>query len=77
MPEELSSIKPDENIPKISPLLNNFDLVLVQESWSYYPELTQKIEHSYLFPEPTDEEQFNPNGLARFSNFHFENVFNH
>lgn len=33
LPESLSGSEPDENTPLISPLLNPYDLVLVQEDW--------------------------------------------
>jgi hypothetical protein len=33
LPESLSGSEPDENTPLISPLLNAYDLVLVQEDW--------------------------------------------
>jgi hypothetical protein len=33
LPEALSGSEPDENTPLISPLLNPYDLVLVQEDW--------------------------------------------
>ncbi|HYI62074.1 MAG TPA: endonuclease/exonuclease/phosphatase family protein [Acidimicrobiales bacterium] len=36
LPQEISQENPEENIPKISPLLQPFDLVLTQEDFDYW-----------------------------------------
>jgi len=42
LPQEFSSENPEENIPQISPLLNDFDLVMTQEDFDWWgPEVEQ------------------------------------
>lgn len=48
LPQEISRVFPERNIPKISPLLNGYDLVLVQEDFAYHSQLTRDLE-DYLF----------------------------
>ncbi len=38
LPAEISDESPDVNIPKISPLLNDYDVVLTQEDFDWWPE---------------------------------------
>lgn len=71
LPEALSGSNPVVNTPLMSPLLNNFDLVLAQEDFSYHAELSADAEHPY---------QSTPggggglgDGLNRFSQSAFEN----
>ena len=45
LPEPLSGSQPSVNIPQISPLLNSYDLVLVQEDFWYHNELKAQINH--------------------------------
>ncbi len=73
LPQELSSVTPEVNMPLISPLLNAFDLVLVQEDFAYQTELRASATHAYVtsvqpasLAEPTD-------GLSRFSRHVFSN----
>ena len=47
LPALLSSSNPDVNTPLISPLLNQFDLVSVQEDFAYHNQLVQSITHPY------------------------------
>ena len=47
LPEPLSSSQPSVNTAQISPLLNSYDLVLVQEDFWYHKELTAQTEHPY------------------------------
>lgn len=59
LPKELSGSEPDVNMPLISPLLNDYDLVLVQEDWLtpdpnplaplevYHALLAADAEHAY------------------------------
>lgn len=70
LPDGLSSSNPLVNTPLMSPLLNNFDLVLAQEDFSYHRELSADAEHPY---------QSTPggggtlgDGLNRFSQSEFE-----
>jgi len=48
LPQEISRVFPERNIPQISPLLNGYDLVFVQEDFAYHSQLTRDIE-DYLF----------------------------
>ena len=71
LPEPLSSSQPLVNTPQISPLLNSYDLVLVQEDFWYHEELTADAEHPYE-SEPMWEEpdlRHMGDGLNRFSAF--------
>jgi len=71
LPEPLSSSQPSVNIPQISPLLNSYDLVLVQEDFWYHNELTAQAEHPYQ-SEPMWEQPdwlHMGDGLNRFSVF--------
>src|SRR5690606_18150560 len=68
LPEPLSGSEPSINTPEISPLLNGYDLVLVQEDWAipdpppgppfdqfelYHDLLVADVTHPYLSePEP-------------------------
>lgn len=47
LPQGVSGGNPAANTPLISPLLNSFELVLVQEDFSYHNELAADAEHSY------------------------------
>ncbi|HVH07832.1 MAG TPA: PEP-CTERM sorting domain-containing protein [Myxococcota bacterium] len=47
LPEGLSSSHPQANHPQISPLLNAFDLVAVQEDFFYHHLLTPSLTHPY------------------------------
>lgn len=53
LPESLSGSNPAENMPHISPLLNDYDLVLVQEDWLTPEEgtLTLEVYHDLLAQE--------------------------
>jgi len=71
LPEPLSGSQPSVNIPKISPLLNAYDLVLVQEDFWYHNELKAQTNHPYK-SEPMWEEPdlfHMGDGLNRFSVF--------
>jgi len=69
LPQGISSSNPEQNIPQISPLLNAFPLVLVQEDFWYHAELTADIEHSNISePFPADPMRMGiGDGLNRFS----------
>lgn len=71
LPEPLSGSQPSVNIPQISPLLNSYDLVLVQEDFWYHIELTAEATHLYQ-SEPMWEKPdlfHMGDGLNRFSGF--------
>ncbi|WP_243240343.1 jacalin-like lectin [Clostridium cibarium] len=50
LPAMLSSSNPSANTRLMSPLLNNYDLVSVQEDFAYHNDLTSKITLPYLTP---------------------------
>ena len=71
LPEPLSSSQPSVNTPQISPLLNSYHLVLVQEDFWYHNELTAQANHPYQ-SEPMWEQPdllHMGDGLNRFSLF--------
>ena len=47
LPQGISSSNPETNIPLISPRLNDFDLVLVQEDFWYHAELSADVTLPY------------------------------
>jgi endonuclease/exonuclease/phosphatase family metal-dependent hydrolase len=63
LPQGLSGSDPEVNIPIISPLLNQYDVVLVQEDFVYHAELSKDACHPY---QTTPASSFG-DGLNRFS----------
>ena len=61
LPAEISSEHPDVNLPLISPLLNEFDLVLTQEDFDWWAELASGFDfvnyHDRLRADTTHEYQ--------------------
>lgn len=75
LPAEVSKINPAENIPKISPLLNEYDIVLVQENFLPKYGLSSETKHPFIFPEEArtgEEGTGNPSGLSTFSIFEID-----
>jgi endonuclease/exonuclease/phosphatase family metal-dependent hydrolase len=73
LPQGISSSDPERNIPQISPLLNGFDLVLVQEDFWYHAELVAEVMHPYR-SEPYTDDPMNDgvgDGLNLFTRFGF------
>jgi hypothetical protein len=68
--------QPDLHMPLISPMLNAFDLVLVQEDFSYHEALIEKSTHPYL-SNPVPPTKIMNDGLTRFSNSPFSNFERH
>jgi endonuclease/exonuclease/phosphatase family metal-dependent hydrolase len=69
LPQGFSGSDPEKNIPLISPLLNDFDLVLVQEDFHYHDALAAEVEHPYVSI-PWDQTHVRDtmgDGLNRFS----------
>lgn len=54
LPDAFSSGSPATNTVKISPLLNDYDIVLVQEDFSYHDDLVSQIQHTYQSPHSGD-----------------------
>jgi len=69
LPKGISKSNPEEYIPQISPLLNGYDLVLVQEDFAYHAELVAEADHpcqSIPFAETHGEETVG-DGLNRLA----------
>lgn len=74
LPQGLSSGDPETNVPLISPLLNDFDIVLAQEDFWYHALLNAEVTHphkSVPYNEMPTLEDIG-DGLNRFSIFPFE-----
>ncbi len=73
LPEGLSGSHPEVNIPRISPLLNAYDLVLVQEDFWYHEQLVAETSHPYRSDPMWEEPEYTEmgDGLNRFSVFPF------
>lgn len=73
LPEGISGSNPETNIPQISPLLNDFDLVLVQEDFWYHTELVAEVMHPHQSAPWSQMPALEDigDGLNRFSDFEF------
>ena len=74
LPEGISGSNPETNMQMISPLLNAYDLVLIQEDFSYHHELVSQLEHPHQSPsmDPSESASIMTDGLNRFSRIPFE-----
>jgi endonuclease/exonuclease/phosphatase family metal-dependent hydrolase len=75
LPEAFSSEDPAANTPRISPLLRQYDLVLVQEDFVYHQALAAETDHEFRMPggAPGPGGFFEiKSGLSRFSRFDIE-----
>ena len=78
LPDWISDGDPATNIPMMSPLLNNYDLVLVQEDFSYHDDLAKDATHPYQSePKPAEGLTDLGDGLNRFSVFPFTEFERH
>lgn len=76
LPQGISPSNPEKNIPLISPLLNKFDIALVQEDFYYHDELKSKAQHPYQSePKNPSAPFFFGDGLNRFSVFPFPTLY--
>ncbi len=73
LPKEISDEKPEINNAKISPLLNDFDLVLVQEDFAYHGDLSAEVTLPYQSAPLLITETMS-DGLNRFARFPFPPV---
>jgi hypothetical protein len=73
LPELFSPSNPRQNIPLVSPLLNRYDVALVQEDFSYHHELVQAALHPFR-SRPMRPRSFVGDGLSQFSRFDFPSV---
>ncbi len=76
LPEGISSSNPERNHLKISPRLNDYELVLAQEDFHYHERLAVAAAHPYQsVPKPSDLQKGIglkvSDGLNRFSEFEF------
>lgn len=74
LPEGLSGSMPVLYIPQISPLLNQYELALVQEDFAYHDELAAAAEHPYQsepHPDVDVENYVLGDGLNEFSQYAF------
>jgi endonuclease/exonuclease/phosphatase family metal-dependent hydrolase len=69
LPQLISGSDPAVNLALVSPLLNHYDLVLVQEDFAYHAELAANALHEYRSEPMRDRHAFMPDGLNRFSRF--------
>jgi endonuclease/exonuclease/phosphatase family metal-dependent hydrolase len=76
LPAVLTGLNPEEDIPQISPLLNSYDLVLVQEDFWYHDLLTADLTHPHRSkPKVAEPSESNlGDGLNRFSRMRFDPV---
>jgi hypothetical protein len=72
LPGFISQIDPKENLARISPRVNQFDIVLMQENFAYYKKLMKYVFHPYRTKKiRTFSRGFLGDGLNRLSNFPF------
>jgi len=71
LPEGISQSNPEVNMPLISPLLNTYELALVQEDFYYHEELIAEAEHPYQSERSGDGVNDLGDGLNRFSESEF------
>ncbi len=71
LPEPFSKSQPATYTPLMSPLLNAYDLVLVQEDFSYHSQLAADATHPYQSEHKQPEYKLVGDGLNRFSEFRF------
>lgn len=67
---------PEDNTPLISPLLNRYDLVLVQEDFAYHDLLIAQVDLPYR-SEPKEPERMLNDGLNRFAIYPFGPLARH
>lgn len=71
LPELVSGSDPEINTSLISPLLNHYDVALVQEDFSYHSLLTSRAQHSYRSEPMHASLALMPDGLNWFSRYSF------
>ena len=67
----MSHSDPEVNISLISPLLNHYDIALVQEDFSYHSRLSARAEHAYRSEPMSHSLALMADGLNWFSRFSF------
>jgi hypothetical protein len=74
LPQGISDSNPEEFIPLISPLLNFYDLVLVQEDFVYHRDLKRDASHPFQSTPKDPDTRLIADGLNRFSQFTFDTL---
>ena len=72
LPDFISQSNPARYTKKISPLLNDYDIVVVQEDFSYHKDLISELHHAYVGQNGKNGTL--GDGLARFSKTSFSDV---
>lgn len=72
LPGMLSSSNPSENTTQLSPLLNDYDLVVAQEDFAYHAELVEHVDHRYQESPTYPRSTMFGDGLAVLSRFPVE-----
>jgi hypothetical protein len=71
LPQLVSHSDPEVNVALISPLLNHYDVALVQEDFSYHSRLVARSQHAYRSEPMTHSLALVADGLNWFSRFPF------
>jgi endonuclease/exonuclease/phosphatase family metal-dependent hydrolase len=71
LPELRMDSEPEANAALISPLLNHYDVALVQEDFRYHPRLAGRAAHVYRSEPMQRSSGLMPDGLNWFSRFAF------
>ena len=71
LPDYISGSNPEVNMVQISALLNPYDLVLVQEDFSYHQDLMGDLDHPYQTEPAALRTRLMHDGLNRFSRYPF------
>ena len=74
LPPGVTKSRAKVNTPKISPLLNDYDVVLVQEDFVFHPELESRARHAYQSRPKRAKRGLVGDGLNRFSMFPLGNM---
>ena len=69
LPQLVSRSDPEVNVALISPLLNHYDVALVQEDFSYHSRLVARARHGYRSEPMTHSLALMADGLNWFSRF--------
>jgi hypothetical protein len=71
LPQLVSHSDPEVNVALISPLLNHYDVAMVQEDFSYHSRLSARAGHAYRSEPMTHSLALMADGLNWFSRFPF------
>lgn len=74
LPQFISQVNPSTNTALISPKLNAFELVMVQEDFWYHADLVRDVRHAYQTPPLTSFATLVNDGLNTFSSTPFHSL---